>query len=120
MSVSLILFLVVAIIAVATALGMLFSRNAVYAALFLVLELCHGGDLVPAAGRAVHCACPGDRLCRRDYGACSCSSSCCWAPNQSGRPLGNNNPWWFQPVPLFLGGVLLAETVVILVTQFAG
>ncbi len=38
MSIDLILFLVLALVAVATALGMLFSRNAVYSALFLVLN----------------------------------------------------------------------------------
>jgi len=38
MNVDLILFLVLALVAVATALGMLFSRNAVYSALFLVLN----------------------------------------------------------------------------------
>ena len=38
MSLDLILFLVLALIAVASALGMLLSRNAVYAALFLVLN----------------------------------------------------------------------------------
>jgi NADH-quinone oxidoreductase subunit J len=38
MSADLILFLILALIAVVTALGMLFSRNAVYSALFLVLN----------------------------------------------------------------------------------
>ncbi len=38
MSADLILFLILALVAVATALGMLFSRNAVYSALFLVLN----------------------------------------------------------------------------------
>ena len=38
MSLELILFLILALAAIATALGMLFSRNAVYSALFLVLN----------------------------------------------------------------------------------
>jgi NADH-quinone oxidoreductase subunit J len=38
MSVDLILFLILSLIAVATALGMLLSRNAIYSALFLVLN----------------------------------------------------------------------------------
>ena len=38
MSVELILFLILALVAIAAALGMLFSRNAVYSALFLVLN----------------------------------------------------------------------------------
>jgi len=38
MSGDLILFLILALVAIATALGMLFSRNAVYSALFLVLN----------------------------------------------------------------------------------
>jgi NADH-quinone oxidoreductase subunit J len=39
MSIDVILFLILAVVAVATALGMLLSRNAVYSALFLVLNL---------------------------------------------------------------------------------
>jgi NADH-quinone oxidoreductase subunit J len=38
MSIDVILFLILAVVAVATALGMLLSRNAVYSALFLVLN----------------------------------------------------------------------------------
>ena len=38
MTIDLILFLVLALIAIATALGMLFSRNSIYSALFLVLN----------------------------------------------------------------------------------
>ncbi len=38
MSLDLIFFLILALIAIATALGMLFSRNAVYSAMFLVLN----------------------------------------------------------------------------------
>lgn len=38
MSLDLIFFLILALIAIATALGLLFSRNAVYSALFLVLN----------------------------------------------------------------------------------
>ena len=38
MTLDLIFFLVLALIAIATALGMLFSRNAIYSALFLVLN----------------------------------------------------------------------------------
>src|SRR5687767_5542665 len=38
MTLNLILFLILALIAVATALGMLLSRNAIYSALFLVLN----------------------------------------------------------------------------------
>lgn len=38
MTINLIVFLVLSLVAIATALGMLFSRNAVYSALFLVLN----------------------------------------------------------------------------------
>jgi NADH-quinone oxidoreductase subunit J len=38
MTVNLILFLILALVAIASALGMLFSRNAVYAALYLILN----------------------------------------------------------------------------------
>ncbi|MFZ6026367.1 MAG: NADH-quinone oxidoreductase subunit J [Chloroflexota bacterium] len=40
MTIHLFLFLVLALIAIAAALGMLFSRNAVYAALYLVINFC--------------------------------------------------------------------------------
>jgi NADH-quinone oxidoreductase subunit J len=40
MSMSLIFFIILALTAVGSALGMLFSRNAIYAALFLVLNFC--------------------------------------------------------------------------------
>ena len=40
MSIELVLFLILAIVAIATALGMLLSRSAVYAALYLVLNFC--------------------------------------------------------------------------------
>lgn len=40
MSVDLILFLVLAVITVASALGMLFSHNAVYSALYLIVNFC--------------------------------------------------------------------------------
>lgn len=40
MSVDLILFLVLAVIAVVSALGMLFSHNAVYSALYLIVNFC--------------------------------------------------------------------------------
>ncbi|MEJ2706968.1 MAG: NADH-quinone oxidoreductase subunit J [Anaerolineales bacterium] len=39
MTVQIILFIILAVVAVAAALGMLFSRNAVYSALFLILNL---------------------------------------------------------------------------------
>ena len=40
MTIDLVLFLILAVMAVASALGMLLSRSAVYAALFLVLNFC--------------------------------------------------------------------------------
>ena len=40
MTIDLLLFLILAVMAVASALGMLMSRSAVYAALFLVLNFC--------------------------------------------------------------------------------
>ena len=119
MSVSLILFLVVAIIAVATALGMLFSRNAVYAALYLILNFASVAVLylllnAPFIAVAQVTVYAGAIMVLFLFVIMLLGAE------STGRPLGNNNPWWFQPVPLFLGGVLLAETVVILVTQMSG
>jgi len=67
MNLTLILFFVLALVAVASAAGLLISRNAVYAALFLVLNF---------ASVAVYYCCSahpsspgaGDRLCRSHHG----------------------------------------------------
>lgn len=40
MTIHIIIFLILALIAIASALGMLFSRNAVYAALYLIINFC--------------------------------------------------------------------------------
>ena len=98
MSVSLILFLVVAIIAVATALGMLFSRNAVYAALYLILNFASVAVLylllnAPFIAVAQVTVYAGAIMVLFLFVIMLLGAE------STGRPLGNNNPWWFQPVP---------------------
>ena len=119
MSVSLILFLIVAAIAVATALGMLFSRNAIYSALYLILNFAAVAVLylmlnAPFIAVAQVTVYAGAIMVLFLFVIMLLGAE------STGRPLGKNNPWWFQPLPLFLGAVLMAETVAILVTQLNG
>lgn len=117
MSLSVILFLIVAVIAVATALGMLMSRNAVYAALYLILNfasvavlyLLLNAPFIAVAQITVYAGAImvlflfvimllGAEGTGRDY----------------------TRPWWVQPVPIFLGAVLLVETLYIIFAQLTG
>jgi NADH-quinone oxidoreductase subunit J len=118
MSLSVILFLVVAVVAVATALGMLFSRNAIYAALYLILNfaavavlyLMLNAPFIAVAQITVYAGAImvlflfvimllGAEQTGRDY---------------AGRP------WWVQPIPLFLGAVLLVESIYIMFARLNG
>ena len=117
MSVSLILFLVVAVIAVVTALGMLFSRNAVYSALYLILNFASVAVLylqlnAPFIAVAQVTVYAGAIMVLFLFAIMLLGAE------STGRQ--TERPWWFQPLPLFLGGVLLAETVVILISQMSG
>ena len=53
---------------IGTALGMLLSRNAIYSALFLVLNFATVALLYLILGRAFHRPGADDRLCRRHHG----------------------------------------------------
>ena len=68
MTVQLILFLILALVAIASALGMLISRNAIYSALFLVVNFATVAVFFPAAGCTFHRDSPGERVYRGDHG----------------------------------------------------
>ncbi len=119
MSVSLILFLIVAAIAVVTALGMLFSRNAVYCALYLILNFASVAVLylvlnAPFIAVAQVTVYAGAIMVLFLFVIMLLGAE------STGRQLDTTRPWWFQPLPLFLGAVLMAETIVILLTQLNG
>ncbi len=119
MSISLILFLIVAVIAVATALGMLFSRNAIYCVLYLILNFASVAVLylllnAPFIAVAQVTVYAGAIMVLFLFVIMLLGAE------STGRPLDQSRPWWYQPLPLFLGVVLLAETGAILVTQLNG
>jgi NADH-quinone oxidoreductase subunit J len=118
MTLSVVLFLVVAVIAVATALGMLFSRNAVYAALYLILNFAAVAVLylllnAPFIAVAQITVYAGAIMVLFLFVIMLLGAE------QTGRKY-LDRPWWVQPVPLFLGAVLLFETIYILVAQLNG
>lgn len=118
MTPSLILFLILAALAVATALGMLFSRNAIYAALYLILNfatvaviyLLLNAPFIAIAQVTVYA---GAIMVLFLFVVMLLGAE------STGRVL-TGRPWWYQPIPLFLGLVLIAETVYIVVARLAG
>lgn len=118
MTPSLILFLILAVIAVATALGMLFSRNAVYAALYLILNfatvaviyLLLNAPFIAVAQVTVYA---GAIMVLFLFVVMLLGAE------STGRVLAGR-PWWVQPLPLFLGLVLIAETIYIVYARLAG
>lgn len=118
MDISVILFLVVAVIAVATALGMLFSRNSVYAALYLILNFASVAVLylllnAPFIAVAQVTVYAGAIMVLFLFVIMLLGAE------QTGRQYGGR-PWWVQPIPLFFGAVLLTESIYIIVAQLNG
>lgn len=117
MSLSVILFLIVAVIAVATALGMLMSRNAVYAALYLILNFASVAVLylllnAPFIAVAQITVYAGAIMVLFLFVIMLLGAE------DTGRVY--TRPWWVQPVPVFLGAVLLVESLYIIFAQLTG
>lgn len=118
MTPSLILFITLAAIAVATALGMLFSRNAIYAALYLILNfgtvaviyLLLNAPFIAIAQVTVYA---GAIMVLFLFVVMLLGAE------STGRDLTGQR-WWLQPVPLFLGLVLVAETIYIIYARVSG
>jgi NADH-quinone oxidoreductase subunit J len=113
MTTELITFLILAVIAIATALGMLFSRNAVYAALFLILNfgtvavfyLLLNAPFIALAQVTV-------------YGGAIMVLFLFVIMLLGAEQTGMIPPtFWIQRTPLFLGAVLLVEIIVIFYNQ---
>lgn len=113
MGVDLILFLLLATIAVAAALGMLFSRNAVYAALFLIL------NFATVAVLYLLLSAPFIALAQVTVYAGAIMVLFLFVIMLLGAEQTGRTPavWWLQPAALFMGGVLLAEAIYIVFTQ---
>ena len=113
MTPEIIVFFILALVAVATALGMLFSKNAVYAAIFLVLNfatvavffLTLGGSFIAVAQVAV-------------YAGAIMVLFLFVIMLLGAEKLGQTETLaWQKPLALVLGVVLLVETGYVLLTQ---
>lgn len=114
MNSDLVLFLSLATIAVASALGMLLSRNAVYAALFLILNfstvavfyLILNAPFIALAQVTVYA---GAIMVLFLFVIMLLGAE------QTGRTPAS---WWMQPLALSLGAILLVETVYLVISQW--
>jgi NADH-quinone oxidoreductase subunit J len=110
---NLILFFGLGLVAVASALGMLLSRNAVYAALFLIL------NFSSVAVFYLLLSAPFIALAQVTVYAGAIMVLFLFVIMLLGAEQTGRTPaaWWMQPLALAMGGVLLVETVYILITQ---
>lgn len=113
MTTDLLLFLVLALVAVASALGMLFSRNAIYAALFLIL------NFATVAIFYLLLSAPFIALAQVTVYAGAIMVLFLFVvmllgAEQTGRTKAS---WWVQPSALSMGVILLVETVYLGLSQ---
>jgi len=113
MTTDLILFIILALIAIASALGMLFSRNAVYAALFLILNFA----TVAVFYLLLHA--PFIALAQVTVYAGAIMVLFLFVIMLLGAEQTGRTPsaLWKRPLALSLGVVLLAETAYIIFRQ---
>ncbi len=113
MSLNLILFLILAVIAIASALGMLFSKNAVYSALFLILNFA-----VVAVFYLILDA-PFIALTQVTIYAGAIMVLFLFVIMLLGAEQTGRTPaaWWIRPVAFSLGILLIAETAYIIFIQ---
>jgi len=113
MTTNLILFLILGLTAIATALGMLFSRNAVYAALFLIINFC------TVAVFYLLLDAPFIALTQVTVYAGAIMVLFLFVIMLLGAEQTGRTPttWWMQRTPIFLGAVLLVETIGIIYNQ---
>ncbi|MGW8249100.1 MAG: NADH-quinone oxidoreductase subunit J [Anaerolineales bacterium] len=113
MTSQLILFFVLAAVAIVTALGMLFSRNAVYSALFLIL------NFGTVAIFYLLLSAPFIALAQVTVYAGAIMVLFLFVIMLLGAEQTGRTPaaWWLQPVALGLGVILLVEAVFIIVSQ---
>ena len=110
---NLILFIILAGVAIGSALAMLLSRNAIYAALFLIL------NFVTGAMFYVMLDAPFIAISQVTVYAGAIMVLFLFVIMLLGAEQTGRTPsrWWYQPVALFLGVVLLIETAIIIFSQ---
>lgn len=113
MTTDLILFIFLAVIAIASGLGMLFSRNAIYAALFLIL------NFATVAVFYLLLSAPFIALAQITVYAGAIMVLFLFVIMLLGAERTGRTPAvrWLRPLALVLGGVLLVETVYTVITQ---
>lgn len=115
MTTELILFIVLAVIAIASGLGMLFSRNAVYAALFLIL------NFATVAVFYLVMNAPFIALAQVTVYAGAIMVLFLFVIMLLGAERTGRTPAvrWLRPMALALGAILLAETIYTIFTQIS-
>jgi len=110
---NLILFIILAGVAVGLALAMMFSRNAIYAALFLIL------NFITVALFYLILDAPFIAISQVTVYAGAIMVLFLFVIMLLGAEQTGRTPsrWWYQPVSLFLGVVLLVEIAIILFSQ---
>jgi NADH-quinone oxidoreductase subunit J len=113
MTANLIIFIILAVVTIGSALAMLFSRNAVYAALFLIL------NFIAVALFYVMLDAPFIAISQVTVYAGAIMVLFLFVIMLLGAEQTGRTPsrWWYQPVALFLGMVLLVETAIIIFSQ---
>jgi NADH-quinone oxidoreductase subunit J len=113
MTANLIIFIILAVVTVGSALAMLFSRNAVYAALFLIL------NFVAVALFYVMLDAPFIAISQVTVYAGAIMVLFLFVIMLLGAEQTGRTPsrWWYQPVALFLGVILMLETAIIIFSQ---
>ena len=113
MSINLLLFLILAGLAVLSALGMLLSRNALYSALYLII------NFITVAVMYLTLHAPFIAIVQITVYTGAIMVLFVFVIMLLGaEQIGSQHPQrWFQPLAIFLGAVLLAETVYIVFTQ---
>jgi NADH-quinone oxidoreductase subunit J len=108
-----ILFFLLGLVAVVSALGMLFSRNAVYSALFLIV------NFATVAVFYLQLSAPFIALSQVTVYAGAIMVLFLFVIMLLGAERSGRTPavWWNQPLALFLGAVLLVEAATIVLTQ---
>jgi NADH-quinone oxidoreductase subunit J len=114
MTPTLILFFILALVAVLSALGMLFSRNAIVAATFLIL------NFLTVAILYLILEAPFIAVAQVTVYAGAIMVLFLFVIMLLGAEQTGRTPqrWWIQPVSLLLGGVFLVELVVVMVILF--
>ena len=110
---NLIVFFIVAGVAVGSALAMVFSRNAIYAALFLIL------NFISVALFYLLLDAPFIAISQVTVYAGAIMVLFLFVIMLLGAEQTGRTParWWYQPVSLFLGVILLVETAIIMFSQ---